>query len=321
MKYFPHAISLLALFIILGYIKHKESTPETIVTRDAVQASAGSYPVANPQTGEYTGYLNAVSLELPSQLSFAGERVPLELPDVAERLDRELHINTYWHSSTIFLMKQAHRWLPQIEEILKENGVPDDFKYLTAIESGFANQVSPANAVGFWQILSTSGKEFGLEITKEVDERYDPLKSTEAACKYLKKAYAKFGNWTDAAASYNRGMAGLQRAMDDQKVDSYYDLLLNDETSRYVFRILAIKEIIEHPAKYGFDINQEHLYKQEPLLFVEVTEDIDDLVAFSKEQGINYKLLKRHNPWLREDRLKVKKDKTYQIAIPVTAAP
>lgn len=321
MKYFPHAISLLALFIILGYIKHKENAPGLTTPVQASTPQLAYYSVENPPAGEYAGYLNAVSLKLPSELYFAGERVPLEIPDVSERLDRELHINTYWHSSTIFLIKQAHRWLPQIEKILKENNIPDDFKYLTAIEGGFANQVSPANAVGFWQILSDSGKEFGLEITKEVDERYDPLKSTEAACKYLKKAYNKFGSWTDAAASYNRGMSGLHRAMDDQKVDSYYDLLLNDETSRYVFRILAIKEIIEHPEKYGFNIDKNHLYNQEQIHFVHVTEDIDDLIKFSKEQGINYKLLKRHNPWLRQDRLKVRKNKSYEIAIPQTATP
>jgi hypothetical protein len=200
--------------------------------------------------------------------------------------------------------------------ISKPYSFPQDFKYLTAIESGFVNAVSPKRAVGFWQILSASGKEYGLEITKQVDERYDPLKSTEAACKYLKKAYDKFGNWTSAAASYNRGMAGLQRALNDQEVDSYYDLLLNDETSRYVFRILAAKEIIEHPEKYGFDINREHLYNPEPLRYVEVSEDIDDLVVFAKEQGINYKLLKRHNPWLRRDHLKVSRNKSYRIAIP-----
>jgi len=321
MKYFPHAISLLALFIILGYIHEMEKSPDTPVAAASAGPHVGMLRVENPPAGEYTAYMNAVSLELPSELYFAGERVPLEIPDVAERLDRELHINTYWHSSTIFLIKQAHRWLPQIEEILKENGIPDDFKYLTAIEGGFANAVSPANAVGFWQILSTSGKENGLEITKYVDERYDPLKSTEAASKYLKKAYDKFGSWTSAAASYNRGMAGLQRAMDDQNVNSYYDLLLNDETSRYVFRILAIKEIIEHPEKYGFNINEKHLYDQEKLHYVEVSDDIDDLVVFAQEQGINYKLLKRHNPWLRQDNLKVKRDKVYRIAIPETAAP
>jgi len=315
MKYLPLGLSILSLVLVLAYIQYDQQKEPAAYQNPSQHVAF--YNVDNPPAGEYAGYLNAVSLELPKELSFAGERVPLEIPDVRERLDREMHINTYWHSSTIFLIKHAHRWLPQIEKILKENGVPDDFKYLTAIEGGFINQVSPANAVGFWQIKKDAGKENGLEITREVDERYDPLKSTEAACKYLKKAYEKFGNWTNAAASYNRGMAGLQRAIDDQKVDSYYDLMLNEQTSRYVFRILAIKEIIEHPAKYGFDIDKHHLYNQEKLRYVEVDKDIDDLVEFAKEQGINYKLLKRHNPWLREDHLDVNRKKSYKIAIPV----
>lgn len=322
MKYFPHILSLLSFVLVCSYIKYdsdrsKQGNFDAPVSEVGRQDNYTYYQVDNLPTGSYTGYLNAISLALPEELSFAGERVPLEIPDVRERLDRELLINTYWHSSTIFLIKQANRWLPQIEKILAEQGVPDDFKYLTAIEGGFVNAVSPANAVGFWQILKSSGKENGLEITNEVDERYDPLKSTVAACKYLKKAYEKFGSWTDAAASYNRGRAGLQRAMDDQKVNSYYDLLLNDETSRYVFRILAIKQVIEHPERYGFDINAKHLYYPEAVKYVEVNEDIKDLVVFANEQGINYKLLKRHNPWLREEHLNVGKKKTYSIAIPV----
>ncbi|MBL3657771.1 lytic transglycosylase domain-containing protein [Fulvivirga sediminis] len=318
MKYFPHAIALLSLIIICSYIKYDNSRAESVsIAKKTVPADMPRYNINHAPGGEYTGYLNAVSLDIPNDLYFAGERVPLEIPDVRERLDRELLINTYWHSSTIVLIKKAHRWLPQIEEILKENNIPDDFKYLTAIEGGFANVVSPSNAVGFWQILESSGKENGLEIDREVDERYDPLKATKAACSYLRKSYKKFGNWTNVAASYNRGMAGLQRALDNQKVDSYYDLLLNEETSRYVFRILAIKEIIEHPKKYGFNIEKKHLYDAEELRYVEVDHDIKDLIAFAKEQGINYKLLKRHNPWLRDDHLDVSRKQVYRIAIPV----
>lgn len=320
MKYFPHVLSVLSLILVCSYIKY-DNERQTIATADpelsAQQNNYAFYQVEGPTAGKYPNYLNAMSLELPAEMDFAGERVPLELPDVRERLDRELLINTYWHSSTIFLMKHAQRWLPQIEKILEENGVPTDFKYLTAIEGGFINAVSPANAVGFWQILASSGRENGLEISNSVDERYDPLKSTRAACKYLKKAYNKFGNWTDAAASYNRGMAGLQRALNHQKVDSYYDLLLNDETSRYVFRILAIKEIFEHPERYGFDIKETHLYAPEKLKYVEVDHNIKDLVSFAKDHGVNYKLLKRHNPWLRDDYLHVKRNKVYRIAIPV----
>jgi membrane-bound lytic murein transglycosylase D len=176
--------------------------------------------------------------------------------------------------------------------------------------------ISPAEAVGYWQILKTSGKEFGLEITDEVDERYDPLKATEAACKYLNQAYRKFGNWTLVAASYNRGMSGLDRAIGNQRENSYYDLFLNEETSRYVFRIIAIKEIVEHPLRYGFKVNPKHYYQEEPLKYVEVTESVKDLVSFAKQHGANYKLIKRHNPWLRDEKLTVKRGKTYRIALP-----
>jgi membrane-bound lytic murein transglycosylase D len=261
--------------------------------------------------------LPAVSLDVPKNLTFAGEPVPLDVPDVYERLDKELQINTYFHSNTLFLIKRANRWLPQIEKILRENDVPEDFKYLPLIESNLLNDISPKNAVGYWQILKDAGKENGLEITDEVDERYDPLKATVAACRYLKQAHRKFGNWTLVAASYNRGMGGVERAIENQKVNSYYDLYLNEETSRYVFRILAIKEIVENPLKYGFRVNPRHLYEEEALRYVEVDETIKDLVTFAKEHKTNYKLIKRHNPWLRDERLTVKKNKHYRIAIPV----
>ena len=259
----------------------------------------------------------AVSYDLPESISFAGEPVPLNLPDVRERLDKELQINVYLHSSTLFLIKRANRWFPQMEEILKEHDIPSDFKYLPLIESALLNDTSPKDAVGYWQILESSGKELGLEITKEVDERYDPIKSTEAACKYLKKAYDKFGSWTLVAASYNRGVAGVARQMKEQNVSNYYDLYLNDETSRFVFRLLAIKEIFEQPEKYGFKLKAEHLYQPEPLKHIEVEESIRDLMVFSQAQGSNYKLLKRHNPWLRQNRLTVKKGKKYRIALPI----
>jgi hypothetical protein len=203
-----------------------------------------------------------------------------------------------------------------MEKILKAHDIPEDFKYLPLIESNLINAVSPAEAVGYWQILKGSGKELGLEITNEVDERYDPLKATEAACKYLKKAKEKFGSWTLVAASYNRGMNGLDRAIENQKEASYYDLFLNDETSRYVFRLLAIKEIINNPSRYGFKVNPKHYYKEEPLRYIEVNESIKSLVEFAKDNGTNYKLIKRHNPWLRDEQLTVKKGKRYRIAVP-----
>ena len=273
--------------------------------------------IDNPPLGEVSTHSFAKSLAIPDSLVFAGEQVPLHTPDVKERLDRELHINTYWHNNTIFLIKNANRWLPQMEPILKKHGIPDDFKYLTAIEGSFRNDKSPAGAVGFWQFKKATAKEYGLEVTREVDERHDPIKSTVAACKYLNRAYKKFGSWTNVAASYNRGMSGLQRVLTHQNNNNYYNLLLNEETSRYVFRILAIKEIIESPDKYNFNIDENHLYYPEEVRYVEVTATIDDLVQWSINNGINYKLLKRHNPWLRKDKLTVRRGKSYRIAIPV----
>jgi membrane-bound lytic murein transglycosylase D len=319
MKDVSNFLSIASIVILFGYITYNESSH--------LQSDKNSFSdneVAIEDMEEELGNLeeigmplSAVAFDIPQKITFAQEPVPLNLPDVRERFDKELQINCYLHSNTIFLIKRAHRWLPQMQEILRKYDIPDDFKYLPLIESNLLNVTSPANASGYWQILKTSGKEFGLEVTDEVDERFDPLKSTEAACKYLRRAYQKFGNWTMAAASYNRGMSGMDRAIETQKVNSYYDLYLNDETSRYVFRILAIKEIIEHPTKYGFKINPKYLYKEEPLHYVVVKETIKDLIDFSNRQGINYKLLKRHNPWLREDKLTVKKGKSYAIAIPV----
>jgi hypothetical protein len=303
-------LSICAIVLSFGYIIYNESsgTSSTEVISDDGVYEAG-----------YAGEdqrLPAVSFAVPREMTFAGEAVPLSIPDVHERLDKELQINCYLHSNTIFLIKRANRWFPQMEEILKKYDIPEDFKYLPLIESNLLNVISYKDAVGYWQILKASGQELGLEITKEVDERYDPLKATEAACKYLKKSYKKFGSWTMVAASYNRGMGGVERALENQNEKTYYDLYLNDETSRYVFRILAIKEIAEHPLRYGFRIDPDHLYKEEPLRYVEVDETIKDLVVFAKEHGTNYKLLKRHNPWLREDRLTIRKGKKYSIAIP-----
>jgi membrane-bound lytic murein transglycosylase D len=317
-KNFPLYISLLALAIVLGYVRYANDRMQkslSVVEKDTRLEEGTLAPAELDETAMQP--LPAITFDLPDSVSFAGEIVPMQLTDVRERLDKELHINTYWHNNTIFLMKRANRWLPQIQKILKKNNIPEDFKYLPLIESGLMNDISPKDAVGFWQILKSAGKENGLEITKEVDERYDPIRATEAACRYLKKAYAKFGNWTVVAASYNRGMGGMERALENQKVKSYYDLFLNDETSRYVFRILACKEIIEHPSRYGFMVSPKHLYEREPVKYIEVRETIPDLIAFAKQHKSNYKLLKRHNPWLRDERLSVKKGKVYRIALPV----
>ncbi|MCG8319076.1 MAG: lytic transglycosylase domain-containing protein [Cytophagales bacterium] len=257
------------------------------------------------------------TFDIPEDLNFAGEPVPVHNPDIRERFDREVHVNTYWNSSTVFMIKRANRWFPIIEPILQENGIPEDFKYLAVIESSLTNAVSPKKAVGFWQLLGGTAKEWGLEVNNEVDERYHPAKSAEVACRYVKKAYRKLGSWTSAAASYNMGVYGLSKRFKEQKVDSYYDLLLNHETARYVFRALALKEIMENPERYGYEIPQEHLYHHIPLKEIKITKTIPSLVDFSNSLGINYKTLKLHNPWLRAKQLTVRGRKDgYIIAIP-----
>jgi hypothetical protein len=251
-----------------------------------------------------------------STIFFANERVPLENPDIWERYDKELLKNTYWQSNTLLLHKRAAKYFPVIEPILKKNNLPDDFKYLALIESGLENVTSPAGAKGFWQIMKSTAKEFNLEVNSEVDERYHIEKSSQAACDFLNSAKERFGSWTLAAAAYNMGRSGLLKQMNRQKSYTYYDLLLNNETSRYVFRILAIKEIIENPKKYGFQFRTEDLYKNIPTYEVMVDTNISSWSDFSKEYGINYKILKLHNPWLRESYLTNKLKKKYYIEIP-----
>lgn len=252
----------------------------------------------------------------PDKIDFAGELAPLHIADVRERLDRELLTNANLHATTQLIIKRANRVFPVMEPILKKYNVPDDFKYLAVIESGLVNAVSPAGARGIWQFMPETGKERGLEVNDLVDERYHLEKSTEAACKYLLDAKAKFGSWTLAAASYNGGFGGVNKQITFQGVDNYYDLLLTEETSRYVFRILALKEIMQNPALYNFDLMKDELYPVIPTKTVEVTASIPDLAIYAKEQGINYKVLKIHNPWLRDRKLTVAPGKTYVMEIP-----
>lgn len=274
-------------------------------------------------------FIHAVSVEnaekepvvkedyFPAEIDFAGEKAPLNVADVRERFDRELLVNANLHATTQLIIKRANRVFPVIEPILQRYGVPDDFKYLAVTESGLVNAVSPAGARGVWQFMPETGKERGLEVNDLVDERYHLEKSTEAACKYLLDAKAKFGSWTLAAASYNGGFNGVNKQITFQGVDNYYDLLLTEETSRYVFRILALKEIMKNPAMYNFNLQPHELYPVIPVKTVEVTTSIPDLAAFAKEQGINYKILKIHNPWLRDKSLTVKPGKAYTVEIPL----
>lgn len=252
------------------------------------------------------------------KMDFAGEEVPTFMADVQERLDKEMITNMNYHTNTTLVIKRANKVFPIIEPILAKYGVPDDFKYLAVIESSLVNAVSPAGARGVWQFMPATAKEKGMEVSDEVDERYHLEKSTEAACKYLVSAKEKFGSWTLAAASYNGGMNGISRKMEEQEVSDYYDLLLTEETSRYVFRILALKEIMSKSQKYGFSIPNEALYYSVPTKKIVIDSSITDLAKFAKTQGVNYKILKIHNPWLRDKKLTVTTGKKYEIEIPTS---
>ncbi len=256
------------------------------------------------------------ALKMPTNLSFAGERVPTEIPDVYERMDRELLVNTYWQSNALLYIKRANKYFPIIEPILAKNGIPNDFKYLALIESGLTNASSPAGAKGVWQILKSTARENGLEVNSNVDERFNLEKATEVACKYFNKAYDKFHSWSLVAASYNAGRSGIIRQLDKQQVTSYYDLLLGEETSRYVFRIIAAKEILSHPKKYGFIFDKQDLYLNRPTYTVEVDSVITNIANFAKRYNLNYKEFKILNPWLRENKLNNASKKKYDIRLP-----
>lgn len=260
--------------------------------------------------------LSATPPTAPDSLLFAGEIVPIEYFDVKESLERELMVNIYWHSQTIWLIQKANRFFPLIEPILKENNLPNDFKYLAVAESGLSQTVSPAKAVGFWQIIEGTAKDYGLEVNDEVDERYHIEKSTEFACKYIYESYIRYGSWTLAAASYNVGRRGVDRQLEKQKETNYYNLLFNDETARYIYRILAFKIIFENPEKYGFYIPDNKLYQPYSFEEDEVSGDIISWADYAKEKGTNYKMLKTLNPWLRSDKLTNGAKKTYRIKIP-----
>ena len=256
------------------------------------------------------------ALKLSPNLNLAGEIVPLDQPDIKERMDRELLVNTYWQSNGLLLIKRANKYFPVLEPLLKKYGLPDDFKYLAVAESALIDETSSAGAAGFWHFLKSTGKEYGLEINKNVDERYNIEKSTKVAAEYLKKSKERFGSWTLTAAAYNAGPAGIQKYMDIQQVDDYYDLLLGQETGRYVFRILAIKEILSNRDKYGFQLEEDDLYKKVPTFTVEVDSAVASWADFAELYEINYKILKRHNPWLREPHLNNASRKKYTIEIP-----
>ena len=265
---------------------------------------------------EFNSYFRSYTLTTPDSIGFAEEYTPIYAADIWERYDKEIHKNVYWQSNTLFYFKRANKYFPIIEPILKKNNIPNDFKYLAIIESGLENVVSPAGATGFWQFMKGTAKDRGMEVNSEVDERYNLEISTQAACDYLQDAYDKFGSWTMAAASYNVGMNGLQRRVTEQNSNNYYDLYLPMETSRYVFRLLAIKEIFENKSKYGFVLRDQDLYKKIKTETISLSEKDIDLFAYSDSLGINYKILKQFNPWIRDKKITNKSKKTYTIIIP-----
>lgn len=259
---------------------------------------------------------NAKQPVIPGKLDFAGEPVPIENGDVKESLDRELLVNVYWHSQTILMLKRANRFFPVIEPILKEYGVPDDFKYIPVIESGLTNNSSSAGARGFWQIIESTGKEYGLEINNDVDERLNLEKSTRVACQFFLKSHKKFGNWPMVAASYNMGMSGVGNSAENQGSNNYYDLWLNTETARYVYRIVAMKMVMENPRLYGIELMPEDLYPAIPTTDVELNNSAIDVAQIAKNLNVSYKTLKTFNPWLVSTIFPNKGKKTYIFKIP-----
>jgi membrane-bound lytic murein transglycosylase D len=294
-------------FILIGTI---------IILLSVVQGfiGFGSTPVISGMLSD-TVY-SSQSFRLPDNVMFAGEKMPLDNFDTRESLERELLISAYRHSSTILIIKKANRYLPLIEKILLKNNIPDDFKYLVAAESEYSNMISPAGATGFWQIMPETGKENGMEINTVVDERYDVEKSTQFACDYFLKSYEKYGNWTLAAASYNGGRAGIDDQIAVQQQTNYYDLLLSEETARYIFRAVAYKLVITDPERYGFNIGKDDLYPGLKYYEVKVDTTINSFSDFAGKFGTNYKMLKFLNPWLRKPYLTPKPGKEYLIKIP-----
>jgi hypothetical protein len=282
-----------------------------LVSANDQQAATADY-----EEGAYA----ASSWDLPETVSFAGEEMPLQNFDTRESLDRELNATAYRHGSTILTIKRAGRYFPEIEKILKENGIPDDFKYLACAESDLSNVVSPTGATGFGQIMENTGKEFGMTINKEVDDRYNLQQSTLFACRYFRTAYERYGSWTMAAASYNNGFNGLDEQVDIQKDTNYYNLLLNDETSRYLFRIAALKLVMSEPLKYGLEITPEDLYMPVPYTEVKVDTTVASFEQFSRQFDTNYKILKFLNPWLRKPFLTNDDGREYIIRVPVKGA-
>ena len=252
---------------------------------------------------------------LPKEMTFCGKKISLLDEDIRERLDREVLVNAYFQSSTALSLKRAHRYFPEIEKILKDENVPNDFKYLAVIESGLAQAVSPVGAQGFWQFMPFTAKEFHLEMSNEVDERLHIEKSTRAACAYIRNAHEVLDDWLLTAASYNRGIGGVKQDMKWQGTEHYFDTDMNSETARYAYRILAVKLIFENPHLYGYDINNMELYEPFQVKKIKVSKSIPNIAKWSVQKGFNFKIVTKLNPWIKGNKLTIKK-KNYELLLP-----
>jgi len=296
-------IVLIAAFTI-SYTLPSEPAPEPKGSRETLAADG-----VLPQ--------KITSSSLDKNYSFAGEFLPLENFDVRERLDRELTVNSYYHSSTLLLLKRAKRYFDIMDPILKEEGVPKDFKYVAVAESALSNATSPAGAKGFWQFMERTGEHYGLEVNRDIDERFHLEKATRAACQLIKDYYGRFGSWSLAAMAYNGGETRIARSLREQKAEHFYELNLNEETMRYLFRIIALKEIMSQPEKFGYLIEVKDQYSELPAYKVlEVDTTIADLGAFAEAQQISYRMLKVYNPWMLTGRLPNRSGKLYEIKVP-----
>lgn len=311
---------VIALFVVLsaavGYL-FWETRPAVRLAREGVAGAevAGDSVIIIERT---VSRENTQAPRVPDFIVFAGDTIRFDRVDMRERMDRELIAFTYSHSNSLLMLKRSTRIFPQVEPLLAANGVPDDLKYLMAIESNVSeNAVSLAGAAGLWQFMRDVGREYGLEVTATVDERYNIRKETIAACDYLKKSYARFGDWMTVAASYNGGINGIARKREQQQQSRALDLQLVEETSRYMFRILVAKLFFEDPESFGFQLDEKDYYPYfPPKRTVFVSESIDDLAAFAARYGLTYAQLRRANPWLRDMKLAAKTGKTYEILIP-----
>lgn len=311
---------LISFWFTLVGCASQESTENKVVLPEKDLTEVSEIP---SQQVDSIKMSTVVSVPLPTHLSFAGEDVPLDRQDIKERLELELISNSYRHSRTLLILKNLHRWKPVIDSLLKEEKIPTDFIYMAVAESEFNVDIrSHAGAMGMWQFMKRTGKDYKLIQNKYIDQRKDPFLATKAACSYIRDAYGRFQNWTLTAASYNMGQAGLKKKMKEQKVDSYYDLYLYRETARYVFRILAFKIIAEHPEKYGFHIPEEELYQPWQYKEVLITKSIDNLVDFCKARGITYNDLRYLNPSLHNTRsyeLKLESKQKIILRLPIFA--